>query len=107
MGGTFAGNPVACAAGLAVVDAIETREAVRARRAPGRATSGDALGIGSGAGPSIGDVRGLGGMRAIELVQPGTRRPAAEETSRITRYCYEHGVVALSTGSFSNVIRRC
>ena len=55
--------------------------------------------------PIIGDVRGLGGMCAIELVQPGTRQPAADETSKITRYCYEHGVVSLSTGSFSNVIR--
>ena len=44
-------------------------------------------------------------MCAIELVQPGTRQPAADETSRITRYCYEHGVISLSTGSFSNVIR--
>jgi 4-aminobutyrate aminotransferase/(S)-3-amino-2-methylpropionate transaminase len=44
-------------------------------------------------------------MCAIELVEPGTRQPAADETNKITRYCYEHGVVALSAGSFSNVIR--
>ena len=37
--------------------------------------------------------------------QPGTREPAADETSKITRYCYEHGVIVLSTGSFGNVIR--
>jgi 4-aminobutyrate aminotransferase/(S)-3-amino-2-methylpropionate transaminase len=44
-------------------------------------------------------------MCAIELVEPGTRKPAADETNQITRYCYEHGVVALSAGSFSNVVR--
>jgi 4-aminobutyrate aminotransferase/(S)-3-amino-2-methylpropionate transaminase len=44
-------------------------------------------------------------MCAIELVEPGTRKPAAEETNKITRYCYEHGVISLSSGSFGNVIR--
>ena len=53
----------------------------------------------------IGDVRGLGGMWAIELVEPGTREPAAEETKQITQYCYEHGVITISAGSFGNVVR--
>lgn len=104
LGGTFAGNPVSCAAGLAVIDAIETEHLSdraeqlgehfrqRARQWQQR-------------WPLIGDVRGLGGMCAIELVEPATRKPAADETNHITRYCYEHGVIALSAGSFSNVIR--
>ena len=54
----------------------------------------------------IGDVRGLGGMQAIELVQsPEKREPAAEEVKQIVQYCYEHGLIILSAGSYSNVIR--
>jgi 4-aminobutyrate aminotransferase / (S)-3-amino-2-methylpropionate transaminase / 5-aminovalerate transaminase len=51
-------------------------------------------------------VRGLGGMQAIELVQSQeTKTPAAEETKRITQYCYEHGLITITAGSYSNVIR--
>ena len=104
LGGTFAGNPVSCAAGLAVIEAIEKDNLCQRAQQLGdhfqrRAHEWQQR------WPIIGDVRGLGGMCAIELVEPGTRKPAAEETSKITRYCYEHGVVSLSTGSFGNVIR--
>jgi 4-aminobutyrate aminotransferase / (S)-3-amino-2-methylpropionate transaminase / 5-aminovalerate transaminase len=104
LGGTFAGNPAACAAGLAVIDAIEKESLCDRAEQLGdhfkrRAREWQKR------WPLIGDVRGLGGMCAIELVEPGTRKPAAEETSQITRYCYEHGVIALSAGSFNNVIR--
>jgi 4-aminobutyrate aminotransferase/(S)-3-amino-2-methylpropionate transaminase len=56
--------------------------------------------------PIIGDVRGLGGMQAIELVQSQeTKAPAAEETKKITQYCYEHGLITITAGTYSNVIR--
>ncbi len=56
--------------------------------------------------PIIGDVRGLGGMQAIELVQSQeTKTPAADETKQITQYCYEHGLITITAGSYSNVIR--
>ena len=56
--------------------------------------------------PIVGDVRGLGGMQAIELVKsPETREPAADETKQITQYCYEHGLITITAGSYSNVIR--
>ena len=104
LGGTFAGNPVSCAAGLAVIDAIEREDlAQRAEQLGGhfqhRARRWQQR------WPIIGDVRGLGGMCAIELVEPGTRKPAKQVTDQITRYCYEHGIVVLSAGSFGNVIR--
>jgi 4-aminobutyrate aminotransferase/(S)-3-amino-2-methylpropionate transaminase len=104
LGGTFAGNPVSCAAGLAVIETIENenlcdRAEQLGQRFRQRARQWQQH------WPIIGDVRGLGGMCAIELVELGTRKPAADETNRITRYCYEHGVVALSAGSFNNVIR--
>jgi 4-aminobutyrate aminotransferase/(S)-3-amino-2-methylpropionate transaminase len=56
--------------------------------------------------PMIGDVRGLGAMQAMELVQSQeTREPAAQETKQITQYCYEHGLITISAGSYGNVIR--
>ena len=56
--------------------------------------------------PIIGDVRGLGGMQAIELVKsPETREPATDETKQVTQYCYEHGLITIMAGSYSNVIR--
>jgi 4-aminobutyrate aminotransferase/(S)-3-amino-2-methylpropionate transaminase len=104
LGGTFSGNPVACAAGLAVIDTIETQKLCERAEHLGehfklRARSWQKR------WPVVGDIRGVGAMCAIELVQPGTREPASDETSNVMRYCYEHGVVALSTGSFSNVVR--
>jgi 4-aminobutyrate aminotransferase/(S)-3-amino-2-methylpropionate transaminase len=104
LGGTFAGNPVSCAAGLAVIETIEKENLCDRAEQLGehfklRARDWQQR------WPIVGEVRGLGGMCAVELVEPGTRKPAAAETDKITRYCYEHGVVALSAGSFSNVIR--
>jgi 4-aminobutyrate aminotransferase/(S)-3-amino-2-methylpropionate transaminase len=56
--------------------------------------------------PILGDVRGLGGMQAIELVKSKeTKTPATEETKQITQYCYEHGLITITAGSYSNVIR--
>lgn len=105
LGGTFAGNPVACAAALAVLDSFEKNDL---------ASRADELGASfqqrarewQKRWPLIGDVRGLGAMQAMELVRDRTsREPAADETQHITRYCYEHGVIVLSAGSYSNVIR--
>ena len=56
--------------------------------------------------PLIGDVRGLGGMQAIELVKSRDRRePAKGETKEVTEYCYQHGLITISAGSYGNVIR--
>ena len=56
--------------------------------------------------PTIGDVRGLGGMQAIELVKSQEdKTPATEETKKITQYCYEHGLITITAGTYSNVIR--
>src|SRR5216683_99870 len=56
--------------------------------------------------PAPGGVGGLGGMQAIELVQSQeTKAPAAEETKQITQYCYEHGLITITAGTYSNVIR--
>ena len=56
--------------------------------------------------PIIGDIRGLGGMQAIELVQSQeTKAPATDETKKISQYCYEHGLITITAGTYSNVIR--
>jgi 4-aminobutyrate aminotransferase/(S)-3-amino-2-methylpropionate transaminase len=105
LGGTFGGNPLACEAALAVLEAME-RE-----KLPDRATRlGERFAIRARdwqkRWPVVGEVRGLGAMQAIELVRSkDTREPAADETKQIARYCYEHGLIVLTTGSYSNVIR--
>jgi 4-aminobutyrate aminotransferase / (S)-3-amino-2-methylpropionate transaminase / 5-aminovalerate transaminase len=105
LGGTFAGNPVSCAAALAVLDLFEQENLLgRAHEIGGlfqrRASEWQKR------WPIVGDVRGLGGMQAIELVKsPETREPAANETKEITEYCYEHGLITITAGSYSNVIR--
>jgi 4-aminobutyrate aminotransferase / (S)-3-amino-2-methylpropionate transaminase / 5-aminovalerate transaminase len=105
IGGTFGGNPLACEAALAVLDifqqvdlcgranVIGSRFAARAKRWQEQ-------------WPMIGDVRGVGAMQAIELVRSSeTKDPAAEETKRVVRYGYEHGLILFSAGTYGNVIR--
>ena len=105
LGGTFAGNPLACEAALAVLDMFEQQELNAHANALGdrfqkRAREWQKR------WPLIGEVRGLGAMQAMELVQSADKRePAAAETKQITQYCYEHGVITISAGSYRNVIR--
>jgi 4-aminobutyrate aminotransferase / (S)-3-amino-2-methylpropionate transaminase / 5-aminovalerate transaminase len=105
LGGTYGGNPLACAAALAVIETLE-RENLPARAE----TIGERFDARARAWkkrwPLIGDVRGLGAMRALELVRPGaTREPAKEETDKVLRHCLEHGLILVSAGSYGNVIR--
>ncbi|HWW51078.1 MAG TPA: 4-aminobutyrate--2-oxoglutarate transaminase [Verrucomicrobiae bacterium] len=105
LGGTFGGNPVASAAALAVLEIME-RENL-----PGRAeTLGNVFESRARRWrerwPVVGDVRGLGAMRAIELVRSQeSREPAKEETAQVLRYCQEHGLILVSAGSYGNVLR--
>ena len=53
----------------------------------------------------VGDVRGLGAMQALELVRSReSRQPAEEETKQVSQYCYEHGLVTITAGTYGNVI---
>jgi 4-aminobutyrate aminotransferase / (S)-3-amino-2-methylpropionate transaminase / 5-aminovalerate transaminase len=105
LGGTFAGNPLSCAAALAVLDLFHSEDLLSRANELGdkfqcRAREWQRR------WPIIGDVRGLGGMQAIELVQSReTKTPASEETKKISQYCYEHGLITITAGSYSNVIR--
>ena len=104
LGGTYAGNPVSCAAALAVIDIIENEglvERARAIEATVRPLL-DAVAIDSAI---IGEVRGRGAMLAIEFVQPGGIVPNPEATARIAAACHARGVLVLVCGTFNNVIR--
>jgi 4-aminobutyrate aminotransferase / (S)-3-amino-2-methylpropionate transaminase / 5-aminovalerate transaminase len=113
LGGTFGGNPLACAAALSVIEMFAPSDG---KRANGLDLSSRARALGERfvarardwqqRWPAVGDIRGLGAMQAIELVQdPVTREPATEVTARIVRACYERGLVLLSAGSYGNVLR--
>jgi len=105
LGGTFAGNPVSCAAANAVLDVLEQGNLLERANVIGERFDRRARELQSRY-EIIGDVRGLGGMRAIELVKSReTREPAADETKQITKYCYEHGLITITAGSYGNVIR--
>ena len=105
LGGTFAGNPVACQAALAVLDLIEKDNLCERADRLGAMFQKRANAWQS-RWELIGDVRGLGAMQALELVKSKqTREPASEETKKISQYCYEHGLITITAGSYSNIIR--
>jgi 4-aminobutyrate aminotransferase / (S)-3-amino-2-methylpropionate transaminase / 5-aminovalerate transaminase len=104
LGGTFAGNPVAAAAAIAVFDEIERRnllaEASRIESILKPALHDLALKY-----PIIGDVRGIGAMIAIELVQHGSLAPNPAAVAAVAAYAAQHGVILLTAGTLGNVIR--
>lgn len=105
LGGTFAGNPLSCEAALAVLDLFETNDLYSRADELGEYFQKRAREW-QKQWPIIGEIRGLGGMQALEVVESEeTRTPAAEDTKKITQYCYEHGVITISAGSYGNVIR--
>ena len=104
LGGTYGGNPVACAAALAAIDIMRTEDLAAAARRIGQTIS-TALTSMQARHPAVGDVRGRGAMMAMELVRPGTRDPDPEATRRVAELCHQAGVVVLTCGTFGNVIR--
>jgi 4-aminobutyrate aminotransferase/(S)-3-amino-2-methylpropionate transaminase len=104
LGGTYGGNPVACAAALASIATMRELDLAGAARAIG-ATMLPRLEALQARVPAIGDVRGRGAMIAIELVRPGTTEPDPELTGRIARACHAEGVVVLTAGTYGNVLR--
>jgi len=105
LGGTFAGNPVACAAGLAMLDVIEEEGILDRARAMGEVLSARLREMASRCA-SIGDVRGLGPMMAIELVTDrSTRKPASDLTKAVVACAADRGLILLSCGVYANVIR--
>jgi 4-aminobutyrate aminotransferase/(S)-3-amino-2-methylpropionate transaminase len=105
LGGTYGGNPVACAAALAVLQELTETDLLERARAQGRIIRerldplGDELSI-------IGEVRGLGPMVGLELVSDRkTKEPAKVETGAVVKRCISNGVLTLKAGTYDNVVR--
>lgn len=108
LGGTFGGNPVACAAAIAVFESIEQNGLLAdAQRIERTLTAG--LERLAQRYDVIGDIRGKGAMIAIELVQPGTgrstRQPYPEAVASLIAFAAERGVLFLNAGTYGNVLR--
>jgi 4-aminobutyrate aminotransferase/(S)-3-amino-2-methylpropionate transaminase len=104
LGGTYGGNPVACAAALGSIATMRELDLLGAARRIGAQVT-EHLGALSVSHPSVGDVRGRGAMQAIELVRPGTKEPDAAAARAVASRCHAEGVVVLTCGTYGNVIR--
>jgi 4-aminobutyrate aminotransferase/(S)-3-amino-2-methylpropionate transaminase len=105
IGGTYVGNPVAQAAALAVLDVFEEDGLVDRAAQIGDAIR-ERMQAWQQRWPAIGDVRGLGAMLAIELVEdPATKAPAAELATKVAEAAGERGLLLLKSGIYSNCIR--
>ncbi|NUO92464.1 MAG: 4-aminobutyrate--2-oxoglutarate transaminase, partial [Dermatophilaceae bacterium] len=104
LGGTYGGNPLACAAALAVVETIEAEGLVDRARDIGK-TMIERLTALQERDARIGEVRGRGAMVAVELVRPGTTEPDADLTKRVAAGASAKGMVVLTCGIHGNVLR--
>ncbi|WP_375385710.1 4-aminobutyrate--2-oxoglutarate transaminase [uncultured Microbacterium sp.] len=104
LGGTYGGNPIACAAALAAIDAFENDGLIERANDLGAILTGRLMAL-QAADPRIGDVRGRGAMVAAEFVHPETREPDAALTAAVAKACIAQGVIVLTCGTYGNVIR--
>jgi 4-aminobutyrate aminotransferase / (S)-3-amino-2-methylpropionate transaminase / 5-aminovalerate transaminase len=105
LGGTYGGNPVACAAALAAIETMEEEDLAQRAREIGDILT-DRLGRLAEKYDEVGEVRGRGAMIAMELVtDPDTKEPAAALTSAVNQGCHERGLVTLTCGTYGNVFR--
>jgi len=104
LGGTFGGNPVACAAALGAIETMGKEDLPAAARSIGDIMLPRLRRLAE-AHPVIGDVRGRGAMIAIELVRPGTLEPDPATTARVAKACHSAGLVVLTCGTYANVLR--
>ncbi len=104
LGGTYGGNPVACAAALAAIGTMRERELAAAARNI-ESLVRPRLEALQAKHSSIGDVRGRGAMLAVELVRPGTTEPDAALTAAVSKSCHDAGLLTLTCGTYNNVLR--
>ena len=104
LGGTYGGNPVACAAALATIKTLRDRNLVARARELGDAMLKSLRSLQQDVA-IIGEVRGRGAMVAMEFVLPGSKEPNAAAVKSIVNYCNQQGVIAISCGTFGNVVR--
>ena len=104
LGGTYGGNPVACAAALGAIEEMESHDLVGRAREIG-AVMRRRLEALAAEHPVVAEVRGRGAMMAIELCEPGTTTPDPARAAAASAYCHAHGVVTLTCGTWGNVFR--
>jgi 4-aminobutyrate aminotransferase/(S)-3-amino-2-methylpropionate transaminase len=107
IGGTYAGNPVACAAALGVIEAFEQDKLLERAESQGKTIMTRLAALkAKGKGMPIGDVRGLGAMCAFEIVaKHGGNEPDAAGTKALAAKCLERGLLILTCGVYSDTIR--
>jgi 4-aminobutyrate aminotransferase/(S)-3-amino-2-methylpropionate transaminase len=104
LGGTYGGNPIACAAALGAIETIEEEKLVERARHIGQILTESLLAL-QKKYPIIGEVRGRGAMQAIEIVKDGSQEPNPAAMGAIIKYCQSKGVLILTAGTYGNVIR--
>ena len=104
LGGTYGGNPVACAAALGAISWMEANDAPALARGIESVMLPRLQAIQANH-PTIGDIRGRGAMLAIELVKPGSLSPDADRAAALNKFCHSNGVITLTTGTYGNVFR--
>ncbi len=104
LGGTYGGNPVACAAALGAIETMRKEDLPAAARRIGE-TMLPRLRKLAAEHPVIGDVRGRGAMIAIELVRPGRTEPDSAAAAALARACHAQGLLVLTCGTYGNVLR--
>ncbi|MFN2560824.1 MAG: 4-aminobutyrate--2-oxoglutarate transaminase [Jatrophihabitans sp.] len=104
LGGTYGGNPVACAAALGSIETMRAEDLCGAARRI-ESVMRPRLAALAEKHPAIGDLRGRGAMLAVELVKPGSKDPNPELTAAVSRACHADGLVALTAGTYGNVLR--
>ena len=104
LGGTYGGNPIACAAALGAIEEMRAHD-LNARARAVEAIIRRRLEALAAEHPVIADIRGRGAMMAIELCEPGTLTPDAARTAAVNKACHAAGVVTLTCGTWGNVFR--
>jgi len=104
LGGTYAGNPLAVASALAVLDVMAEENLVARGARLGDRLKAHLNELRS-AVPQIGEVRGVGAMVAVEFLDPASGKPDAEYTKKVQQHALQHGLLLLTCGSYGNVIR--
>ncbi|RBJ09158.1 4-aminobutyrate--2-oxoglutarate transaminase [Micromonospora provocatoris] len=104
LGGTYGGNPIACAAALAAMETMRELDLATAARRIG-AVMGERLDAITAGDPRVAEVRGRGAMLAVEVVQPGTLIPDPAATAAISAACHAAGLLTLTCGTYGNVLR--
>ncbi|MDX2851780.1 4-aminobutyrate--2-oxoglutarate transaminase [Actinacidiphila glaucinigra] len=104
LGGTYGGNPVACAGALGAIETMKEQDLNAKARRIGEIMLGRLRGM-QEKFEIIGEVRGRGAMIAIELVEPGSKTPNAAATAAVAKACHAEGLVVLTCGTYGNVLR--